>query len=339
MKPISFLPAIVLASAAMVPTQQAFAWGATGHRMIGEIAAGALPLELPAFLRTPEAARQIGEVAREPDRSKGSGDPHDADADPGHRIIVGDDLKIGRDGPTLSALPATREAYDTALRAAGTNEYRSGYLPFNIIDGWEQLVTDFAYWRAAAANAKTTNSPAERTWFLKDQYMREGLTVRDLGFLAHFVGDGSQPMHVSVHGDGWGNFPNPRNFTVRGLHAKFEGSFVRKAIQPKDITTGLAPYRDCHCSIQQRVSDYLGETQKNVVGLFEIEKLEGFDTAREGNKAFVAKRLAAATAELRDLIVDAWRRSADVSVGYPPIPVKDIESGQKNALGSLQGLD
>ena len=76
-----------------------------------------------------------------------------------------------------------------------------------------------------------------------------------------------------------------------------------------------------------------------MLALFEIEKLEGFDTPREGNKAFVAKRLAAATAELRDLIVDAWRRSAKVSVGFPPVAVRDIESGEKNALGSLQGLD
>jgi hypothetical protein len=146
-------------------------------------------------------------------------------------------------------------------------------------------------------------------------------------------------MHVTVHGDGWGNFPNPQNFTARGLHAKFEGSFVRNVIAPKDITANLAPYRDCRCAIQQRVADYLSETQRNVLPFFEIEKAEGFDTAREGNKAFAAKRLAAAAGELRDLIVDAWRRSADVSVGYPPILVRDIESGQKNALGSLQGLD
>ena len=333
------LAAIGSIAAAISLPSDAFAWGATGHRLIGELVSGALPLEVPAFLRNPEAGRQIGEVAREPDRSKGAGQPHDADADPGHRIAVGDDLKIGRNGPLLSTLPPTREAYDTALRAAGTNEYRAGYLPYSIIDGWQQLVTDFAYWRADVASVNYIKTAPEHTWLLKDQYLREGLLVRDLGFLAHFVGDGSQPMHVSVHGDGWGNFPNPQNFTVRGLHAKFEGSFVRNAILRKDVTAALVPYRDCRCSIQQRVAEYLGETQKNVLTLFEIEKTEGFDTAGEGNKAFVTKRLAAATAELRDLIVDAWRRSAEVSVGFPPIPVKDIESGQKNALGSLQGLD
>jgi hypothetical protein len=338
MKVHPHLPVLAFAVAVALP-QNALAWGATGHRLIGELASGALPLDVPEFLRTPEAGRQIGEVAREPDRSRGAGDPHDADADPGHRVAVGDDLRIGRNGPTLSTLPAKREIYDTALRAAGTNQYRAGYLPYSIAEGWQQLVTDLAYWRANVAAAKNANTPAERSWFLKDQYTREGLTVRDLGFLAHFVGDGSQPMHVTVHGDGWGNFPNPQNFTARGLHAKFEGSFVRNMITPKDISANLAPYRDCHCTIQQRVAAYLSETQKNVLPFFEIEKAEGFDTAHEANRAFTAKRLAAATAELRDLIVDAWRRSAEVSVGYPAIPVRDIESGKVNPLGSLQGLD
>jgi len=68
--------------AALASPDAAFAWGATGHRLIGALASQSLPLEIPEFLRTPEAARQIGEVSREPDRSRGAGEPHDADADP-----------------------------------------------------------------------------------------------------------------------------------------------------------------------------------------------------------------------------------------------------------------
>jgi hypothetical protein len=47
----------------------------------------------------------------------------------------------------LSPLPATQEVYDTALRVHGSNEYDAGYLPYSIVDGWEQLQKDFAYWR------------------------------------------------------------------------------------------------------------------------------------------------------------------------------------------------
>ena len=245
-------------------SSEALAWGATGHRLIGEMASQSLPIEVPQFLRTREAARQIGEVAREPDRSKGAGQPHDADADPAHHINLGDDLTVAR-GPALAALPPTRESYDTALRMVGTNEYRAGFLPYAIVDGWEQLVIDLAYWRADVAGAKKAQNAVERAWFLRDQYMREGITTRDLGFLAHFVGDGSQPMHVSVHFDGWGNYPNPRNFSNQpGLHAKFEGAFVRARITASDIAAHMSPYHDCQCSIQQRVAGYLTATAKTV---------------------------------------------------------------------------
>jgi hypothetical protein len=296
-------------------------------------------LEVPEFLRSPEAARQIGEVAREPDRSRAAGDPHDSDADPAHYVNVGDDLKILR-GPSLSLLPPTRESYDAALRAVGANQYQAGYLPYAIMSGWQQLVTDFAYWRADVAGARWAKSPPERSWFLKDQYTREGLTIRDLGYLAHFVGDGSQPMHASVHSDGWGNYPNPQAFsTEKGLHARIEGAFVRDFVTEKDVSAHLAPYRDCRCAIGRRVSDYLVATQKEVVALYQIEKSGGFDGKHEGGKTFASERLAAGTAELRDLIVDAWRRSADVSVGYPPIAVRDIASGMTNGLNSMQGID
>ena len=51
----------------------ALAWGATGHRLIGQLAIEALPPEIPAFLRTPAAAQVVGELAREPDRGRNAG--------------------------------------------------------------------------------------------------------------------------------------------------------------------------------------------------------------------------------------------------------------------------
>jgi hypothetical protein len=307
--------------------------------MIGEFAMQSLPAELPAFLKKAEAARQVAEVAREPDRAKGASAPYDSDANAAHHVNVGDDLKIAR-GPSLAALPANREAYDAALRAMGTNQYRAGYLPYAIIDSWQQVVMDFAYWRADVAGARYAKTPAERSWFLQDQWIREGLTIRDLGYLAHFVGDGSQPLHVSVHADGWGNYPNPQNFsTTKGLRARFEATIVGSRITAKDITVHVAPYRDCRCTVQRRISDYLSATQREVVALYQIEKSGGFSANPDSGKIFVSKRVAAGVSELRDLITDAWRRSADVSVGSPPIAVRDIESGRISGFNALRGVD
>src|SRR5262245_55544613 len=173
--------AIALALCCMLMASgDALAWGSSAQRMIGEIALQSLPTDLPAFLRKAEAARQIAEVAREPDRAKGASAPYDSDANAGHHVNVGDDLKISR-GPSLSALPPNRQSYDTALRATGSNQYREGYLPYAIIDAWQQVVMDFAYWRADVAGARWAKIPAERSFFLRDQWIREGLMIRDLG--------------------------------------------------------------------------------------------------------------------------------------------------------------
>lgn len=317
----------------------ALAWGASGYRIVGELASQALPPEIPEFLRTPEAGRQIAEVARQPDWSRGAGDPHDADSDPANYVLVGDNLKISG-GPLLSALPANREAYDAALRAAGSSQYRAGYLPYAIIDGWQQLAMDLAYWRADAAGARWAKTPDERSWFLKDQYVREGLTIRDLGYLAHFVANGAQPMNVSAHANGWGSYPNPEKFSnAKDLRARFEGTVVRSHITDKDISAAMAPYRDCRCSIQRRVSDYLVATRKEIISLYRIEKSGGLAGDRSDDRSFVVGRLAAATSGLRDFVLDAWRTSGNFLVGSPAISVRDIESGKTNAFESMRGSD
>src|SRR5262245_7069583 len=120
--------ALVLCGA-LASTGQALAWGSSAQRMIGALGIQSLPPEVPAFLRKAEAARQVGEVAREPDRAKGASVPYDSDANAAHHMNVGDDLKIAR-GPSLLALPANRQSYDTALRATGSNQYREGYLAY-----------------------------------------------------------------------------------------------------------------------------------------------------------------------------------------------------------------
>src|SRR5215467_12162810 len=109
--------------------------------------------------------------------------------------------------------------YDSQLRAKGFTQYQAGYLPYAIIDGWQQIRKDFAYWRADVKGAEAAEPPEERAWFEADRKLREKLTLRDIGFLSHYVGDASQPMHVSVHYNGRGDFPNPNGYTQAKIHA------------------------------------------------------------------------------------------------------------------------
>jgi hypothetical protein len=44
----------------------------------------------------------------------------------------------------LAELPETCEHYDTLLRGKGTTHYKADYLPYAIVDGWQQIRRDFA---------------------------------------------------------------------------------------------------------------------------------------------------------------------------------------------------
>lgn len=314
---------------AIAPIGSALGWGATGHEIVSGVGAELLPEELPSFVRTQEAIADIAVFGREPDRSKGTGDPHDKERDAGHFVSI-DDAGLVAGLLPLDALPATREAYDSALRAGGkATQYSAGYLPLAIVDGWQQLVKDFAYWRAATVGARTAIDPADRAWFEADRQRRERLTIRDLGVWSHFVGDASQPMHVSIHFDGWGPFDNPRGFsTRRGLHAQFEGAFVRANIERARVKAAAAPYRACSCSIQDRSRALIQASHAAVEPLYELDLKSAFTDGNEAGIEFVTARLASSAAMLRDMIVDAWSASADMGVGYPMISVREIEAGR-----------
>jgi hypothetical protein len=317
---------------------QAFAWGASGHRLIGREAVRALPEGLPDFLRTPEAIERIGELAREPDRWKDAGRAHDSDRDPAHFLDLGDDGTVFG-GPTLAALPETRAGYDAALRAVGADSWKGGYLPYSIIDGYQQLAKDFAYWRVESAAAAKVPNLAHRAWIADDLIEREALILRDVGVLAHYVGDGSQPLHVSIHFNGWGPGPNPEGFTQDRVHGPFEGDFVRAFVDASAVRGAMAPYTDCHCDIAHWTAAYLAATNSEVVPFYELQKQGDFVAGDNRGRAFATARLAAGAAALRDLIIDAWRASATGRVGWPAVNVADVVAGNLDPYDSLYGED
>jgi hypothetical protein len=251
---------------------------------------------------------------------------------------MGDDGKV-LGGPVAADLPPTREGYDTALRTAGADSWRAGFLPYSITDGWQQLIKDFAYWRADEAGARLSADPAHRAWLTADGARRQALILRDVGVLGHYVGDGSQPLHVSEHFNGWGDYPNPRGFTQERVHAYFEGAFVRQFVETSAVRADMAPYKPCAGPILTCVETYLTATNAQVVPFYELEKAGGFKDGDARGRAFAEARLAAGAAELRDIIAQAWTASARAEVGYPPVKVADVEEGKIDPYEFLYGLD
>jgi len=308
---------LLTAAAICACAQGAFAWGGTGHTIISRAAAEELPASLPAFVRSQAAIDEIAALGPEPDRSKDAGRTHDLDRDTGHYADIGDDGKIGG-VVALDALPISREAYDTALRAAGTDQYKMGFLPYSIIDGWQQVAKDFAIWRVDNVGASKASNANDRAWFASDRALRETLTLRDIGVWSHFVGDASQPLHVSVHFNGWGDFPNPAGYTTsKTTHASFEGAFVRAHASIDDVKAKMRPLAISDAPIAAQVGAYLTATASYVVPFYQLEKNGAFANASRGAQDFTDARLADGAAEFRDLIVGAWNASGTTVVGYP----------------------
>lgn len=331
------LAALAGALALLAPAGAAHAWGATGHRIIGRLGAESLPDSVPAFLRAPAAIETIGELAREPDRWRAAGKTHDNARDGAHFVDLDDNGKV-LGGPALSALPQTRTDYETALRAVGAESAHAGWLPYSIIDGWQQVAKDFAYWRVLTAAIPRETDSRRRAWLEADLKRREDLTVHDIGVWAHYVGDASQPLHVSVHFNGWGDFPNPKGYTQERVHVPFEGAFVRQWVSEDDVRAAMPAPAPC-APIEACVAQYLGETAQSVIPFYDLQKAGGLTGPAPAGKAFAAARLGAASARLRDMVTSAWSASAHGAVGFPPVTVDQVVRLKADPYDALYGED
>lgn len=354
------LAAVAAAAALAFAPQQAFCWGHAGHVGIARLAAEALPAEVPAFVRSAQSIAQIAELGAEADQSKTTGTvttatgtvrttstAHDHERDNGHFVDIDDAGYVLGGLVPLTNLPLTREAYDTAQRNAvtpgGQTQYTAGYLPYAMIDGFQQIRKDFGIWRVMNVGLAQATTDADKAWFRFQLQLRQQLIIRDIGYWAHFVGDASQPMHVSVHYNGWGNYPNPNGYTTSGIHSPFEGAFVKNFVDFAQVAAAMRPYTDRGAATyEQRVPLYLAESLSQLVPVYQAAKDSGNDNYRNNTPqqmAVVLKQLAAGASELRDQIVDAWRQSANVTAGYPLVRVSDAEAGRVRITPSTFGAD
>jgi hypothetical protein len=100
----------------------------------------------------------------------------------------------------IMTLESDRYAFMKKLQEKKVDLIVVGYVPYAIIENYGKLRNAFRQWR----NART---PADRE-------AARASAVYVAGVMGHYVGDGNQPMHMSVHFNGWADgYPNPKNFT------------------------------------------------------------------------------------------------------------------------------
>ena len=108
----------------------------------------------------------------------------------------------------------------------------------------------------------------------------------------------------------------------------YQSTFVRARINRAEVKREVVPYRACTCTIWDRARAVILESHRAVVPFFELEKQGAFKGEAKAGIAFTNTRLASGASSVRDMVVDAWRASADTNVGYPQVLLRDIESGK-----------
>ncbi len=280
------------------------AWGDAGHRMTGEAAALKMPASTPAFFRN--ASRQLAYLNPEPDRWRDRGertlDPALDDATaPDHFI----DMEMATPSVLTAALKAPdRYAYLDTLSAANVKGVAMGLLPFRILELSQQLREDFRLWRAAPDSTKA--------WI-------EARIIDDAGILGHYVADGSNPAHTSIHYNGWAG-PNPNGYaTDKRFHSRFESAYVGANIKLSDVLSRVDTLPRVFPDLRTAIIAYLRSTNAEVEHLYQLDKAHPFDTTTTNaeDKAFTVGRLAAGATMLRDVWWTAWITSGQ-PVPMPP---------------------
>lgn len=299
---------------ALMSAQTSFAWGPDGHRMINRLALQALPSNVPEFLRDKAATDEIEYLGPEPDRwrSRNESELNAAQA-PEHYI----NLELA---DLVGALPRRRPDFVEALFAARITHpaFAQDLRPTRV--GLQPWVTNEVYERLQAALREYREQKAKG----QDTRPVEAAAIFYVGWLGHYVGDGSMPLHTSIHANGWMGQENPHGYvTSPGIHAQFESAFVHRNIKAADIAplmTGVKPLED---PFEDYVA-YLRISHTLVQQVYEFEKVGGFNGRGSAqSRYFTADRLAAGASELRDMIVTAWLQSAKPAPVYhepPPVP-------------------
>ncbi len=286
----SFITMFAVITASLLYPLGAKAWGEHGHRIAGQAAALKLPKAMPEFFR--DASDQLAYLNPEPDRWC---DRVEAEIDPAMNAAYAPDHFINLERIPPAALKAeNRFVFLAEMRKAGMELPDAGLSPFHILEMFQRLRTEFRLWRSAPDNRT-------RGWI-------EQRIINDAGLLGHYVADGSNPHHTTIHHHGWVG-DNPRGYaTDKEFHARFEGLYVQTHIALTDLVPLINVQPKTLINTRVEIVNYLQRTHAEVETLYELDKRARFDekTTAPENKRFAVVRLAAGAEMLRDLWWTAW---------------------------------
>jgi hypothetical protein len=278
----------------------AAAWGEKGHLMINRLAIDAASSKLPEFLNA--GREQLIYNGYEPDRWREEGR-----LSPMNTAQAADHFFDSEYWGSIATIDPDRYAFMEKVAAKKVELIKIGYLPYAMLENYGKLVNAFRFWR----NAKT---PAGRE-------SARANAVYVAGVLGHYVGDGAQPMHLSIQYNGWlDTTPNPKNFTRdRGFHARYEAAYVDAAVDIAAVRPKVqAPQR--LTNVFDSIKRYVNQSFAELEPVYELEKTGEFNPEKPRAKGteFITAELARAGTMLGSLWYTAWLESGEPVPGQNP---------------------
>lgn len=304
------LVSLALIALVLLQTQPVAAWGNEGHTYINRVAAHKIPVSMPLFFR--QAVVEIAYLGPEPDRWRSPSEFALKNSQEADHFI---DLERVS---WLNPLPPGRYEFLRKLyeKRAATTDHPDDYLPERV--GLQPYITAEVYGRLKAAfreyrHLQATHQPTAAV---------QQAIILYAGWLGHYVGDGSQPLHTTIQYNGWVG-PNPNGYTSEHhIHGKFESEYVAANLKEKDFAGFVkAPQR-----LNDPFNDYIAYLRQSntlVEQVYALEKAEGFN-GKGSPEAFdfTAHRLAAGSQLLLNLWYTAWLESAVPVPDHAPATAK-----------------
>jgi hypothetical protein len=278
-------------------------WGDHGHSIAGRAAALKLPTAMPKFFR--KAVDQLTYLNPEPDRWR---DRAESNLDPAMSTSAFPDHFVNIELLPEAAFAAPdRYSFAEEMTKTGRRAAEAGFVQYRILELFQRLRVEFRLWRAEQDKAR-------RQWI-------EQRIINDAGILGHYVTDGANPHHTTIHHNGWVG-DNPKGYTTysreHGFHFRFENEYVRTHLQLNDLLPLIGSARVIE-KPREEIWAFLRSSHAKVEELYALDKREPFGetTTSPDHKRFAASRLAAGAGMLRDLWWTAWATSAPTAAREP----------------------
>ncbi|MBX3736640.1 MAG: hypothetical protein KF715_08130 [Candidatus Didemnitutus sp.] len=318
---------LVLVAGALCAASLAQAWDYEGHRIVAQLALDSLPADFPAFARDAAATDRILHMANVPDRWR--------NVDPALKQVGGSwtdhffDLEQVPDaGLDLKELPSYRLDFAVAFAAGRaahadkfpvidpeknsghTNEW-PGFAPWAIAENFHKLRSAFGYLKAYQEVGGTPSEIANA----------QADVLYAMGLLAHGTADCAQPLHTTVHHNGWVG-ANPHGYTTSPrIHSWCDGGFIAKAgLKAAALKARVAvaepmplPARaDGRDPVFVAAVDYVVAQHAKVEPLYQLEKAKLLGNGPElpvtpEGRAFFEGQLLTGADMLARLWVTAWK--------------------------------